>query len=247
MPKFFVVSDVHGFYDELRNALDDAGFDPENTDHYLISCGDNFDRGPQNLEVQKFFIRTPRTILIRGNHEDLFVELITVDEGRPYSHHKSNGTYDTALQLTGFDPVMASIRNYDFADAAKNTPFYKKIIPAMLDYFETEHYVFTHAWVPSILNRDKSYSYITSWREADGAQWEQARWLNGIDAAQTADEEKTIICGHWHTSYGHSKYENKGSEFGDDADFTPYYGPGVIGIDACTAHSGMVNCLVIDD
>ena len=46
MPKFFVVSDVHGFYDELLNALDDAGFDSENTDHYLISCGDNFDRGP---------------------------------------------------------------------------------------------------------------------------------------------------------------------------------------------------------
>ena len=97
------------------------------------------------------------------------------------------------------------------------------------------------------MNRDKSYSYITSWREADGVQWEKARWFNGIDAAQTADEEKTIICGHWHTSYGHRKYENKGSEFGDDADFTPYYGPGVIGIDACTAHSGMVNCLVIDD
>lgn len=117
----------------------------------------------------------------------------------------------------------------------------------MLDYFETEHYVFTHAWVPSILNRDKSYSYITSWREADGVQWEKARWFNGIDAAQTADEEKTIVCGHWHTSYGHRKYENKGSEFGDDADFTPYYGPGVIAIDACTAYSGMVNCLVIDD
>ena len=131
----------------------------------------------------------------------------------------SSGTYDTELQLTGFDPVMASIRNY----------------------------VFTHAWVPSILNRDKSYSYITSWREADGVQWEKARWFNGIDAAQTADEEKTIICGHWHTSYGHRKYENKGSEFGDDADFTPYYGPGVIAIDACTAYSGMVNCLVIDD
>ena len=59
------------------------------------------------------------------------------------SYHKTNGTYDTALQLTVFDPVMASIRHYDFADAAKDTPFYKEIIPAMLDYFETEHYL---AW-----------------------------------------------------------------------------------------------------
>lgn len=43
----------------------------------------------------------------------------------------------------------------------------KKIIPAMLDYFETEHYVFTHAWVPSILNRDKSYSYIMNVHQSD--------------------------------------------------------------------------------
>ena len=59
--------------------------------------------------------------------------------------------------------------------------------------------------------------------------------------------EKTIVCGHWHTSYGHSKYEHKGTEFGEDADFSPYYGPGIIAIDACTAFSGKVNCLVIED
>ena len=33
-------------------------------------------------------------ILIRGNHEDLFVELVTTDAGMPYSYHKSNGTND---------------------------------------------------------------------------------------------------------------------------------------------------------
>ena len=123
----------------------------------------------------------------------------------------------------------------------------KEIIPAMLDYFETEHYVFTHGWIPSIPNRDKSYSYISSWREADREQWNQARWFNGMDATQTADENKTIVCGHWHTSYGHSKYEHKGTEFGEDADFSPYYGPGIIAIDACTAFSGKSNCLVIED
>lgn len=100
------------------------------------------------------------------------------------------------------------------------------------------------AFIP---NRDKSYGYISSWREADREQWNQARWFNGMDAAQTADENKTIVCGHWHTSYGHSKYEHKGTEFGEDAEFSPYYGPGIIAIDACTAFSGKVNCLVIED
>ena len=93
----------------------------------------------------------------------------------------------------------------------------------------------------------ENYAYISSWREADREQWNRARWFNGMDAAQTADENKTIVCGHWHTSYGHSKYEHKGTEFGEDADFSPYYGPGIIAIDACTAFSGKVNCLVIED
>ena len=55
-----------------------------------------------------------------------------------------------------------SLWYYDFADAAKNMPFYKNIIPTMVDYFETEHYVFTHGWIPCISNRDKSYSYRPS-------------------------------------------------------------------------------------
>ena len=248
--RYYVISDVHGYYTQMKSALEKAGFFSDTTPHKLIMLGDLFDRGYEAKQLQRFILEQmeqDKIILIRGNHEDLFVELVTTDAGMPYSYHKSNGTYDTALQLTGFDPVMASIRHYDFADAAKDTPFYKEIIQAMLDYFETEHYVFTHGWIPSIPNRDKSYSYISSWREADREQWNQARWFNGMDAAQTADENKTIVCGHWHTSYGHSKYEHKGTEFGEDADFSPYYGPGIIAIDACTAFSGKVNCLVIED
>ena len=43
MPKFFVVSDVHGFYDEMKNALDEAGFEDckicgtNSLDEYVIT------------------------------------------------------------------------------------------------------------------------------------------------------------------------------------------------------------------
>lgn len=161
--RYYVISDVHGYYTQMKSALEKAGFFSDTTPHKLVMLGDLFDRGHEAKQLQHFILEQmeqDKIILIRGNHEDLFVELVTTDAGMPYSYHKSNGTYDTALQLTGFDPVMASIRHYDFADAAKDTPFYKEIIPAMLDYFETEHYVFTHGWIPSIPNRDKSYSYI---------------------------------------------------------------------------------------
>ena len=65
--------------------------------------------------------------------------------------------------------------------------------------------------------------------------------------AQTCMEEKTVLCGHWHTSYGQSKYEHRGPEFGPGADFSPYIAPGIIALDACTAYSGKVNIYIIED
>ena len=58
---------------------------------------------------------------------------------------------------------------------------------------------------------------------------------------------KTIVCGHWHCSFGHAHYEGRGGEFDDDSDLTPYYGDGIIALDACTPVSGRVNCIVVRD
>ena len=142
--------------------------------------------------------------------------------------------------------TMAALRPYDFADAAKRTPYYRKIIPSMLDYYETERYVFVHGWIPCICEHGK-YSFCSDWRNADAAWWANSRWFNGMDAAQTCMEDKTVVCGHWHASYGHAKYEQKGEEFGPGADFSPYFGPGVIALDACTAYSGKINVIVLED
>ena len=43
------------------------------------------------------------------------------------------------------------------------------------------------------------------------------------------------------------KSRNRGSEFGADADFLPYYAPGIIALDACTAFNGKVNVVVLED
>lgn len=245
--RYYVTADIHGFYMEFQTALRSSGYYEDPEPHKLIILGDLFDRGTEAKRLQDFILNNREdVILIRGNHEDLFEELITADEGLPYSHHVSNGTYQTALQLTEFEPTMARIRNYDFADAARETPYYETIIPSMLDCYETDHYVFVHGWIPCIHSR-KGYSYYSEWRKAGAGEWHQARWYNGMDAARTCMEEKTIVCGHWHTSYGHSKYEGKGTEFGSDADFSPYYAPGIIALDACTAYSGRVNIITIDD
>ena len=92
MKKYFVVSDIHSFYNALIEGLKRAGYDQENPNHILVVCGDIFDRGGQPLEVYNFLISLPkeRRVLIRGNHEYLLRELI--NRQMPYSHDESNGT-----------------------------------------------------------------------------------------------------------------------------------------------------------
>ena len=248
--KYYITADIHSFYTEFHHALEQAGYFNDPEPHKLIVLGDIFDRGQEALKMQQFILQLMEqdaVILVRGNHEDLYEEMVTIDEGLPVRHHKNNGTYGTALQLTGYDPALALVRNLDFAAAAQSTPYYQQIIPATVEYYETAHYVFVHGWIPSIKERDGSYSYRADWREATALEWRRARWINGMDAAQSCIEDKTILCGHWHSSYGHATYEHKGSEFGHDADFSPYYGTGVIALDACTAFSKKVNVIILED
>ena len=80
-------------------------------------------------------------------------------------------------------------------------------------------------------------------KEKNGHRLPELRQL----AARRKLKVQAIVCGHWHASYGHTVYEKKGSEFGPDANFQPYYGNGIIALDACTVVSGFVNCIIIDD
>ena len=255
MAKFFVVSDIHSFYTPLKKALDNSGFDPNNEDHWLVVCGDAFDRGDESWAVLPFLMSLERKILVRGNHDDLLEECCK--RGFPHWHDALNGTKKTIDDLGGagygmpFDECCYITYN--------KTAGYRS---ALVDYFETKNYIFVHGWIPCECygegydpnkpwhQYNKTFKYKPDWRECNDVEWESARWINGIERAQDGIIElgKTIVCGHWHCSLGHS-YDSKGeiSEFGSDAIWEPWYHEGCIAIDRCTAHTGEVNVLVLED
>jgi len=256
--RYFVVTDVHAFTSELIKALTEAGFFTCTEEHRLILIGDCLDRGKEAEKMQAFLLslmEEGRLILIKGNHEDLFLDMledyyeIRFDIMYGMSHHARNGTFDTALQLTGFSKKDALSMTGAFLYAAKHTPFVKTIIPHAIDYFETPHYIFTHGFLPSEETYGR-YKLLENWREADEAAWRRARWINGMKAVCEHGNRvagKTVVTGHFHTSYGHAVIHKNGSEFGSNAIFGPFYADGIIALDGCTAHSGKVNCIVIDD
>lgn len=92
MKKYFIVTDIHSFYDEMIKALNTAGFDINNPEHIFVSLGDLLDRGEKPLQCLQFVNNLPddRKILIRGNHEDLIEAAIARKDFK--SNDYSNGT-----------------------------------------------------------------------------------------------------------------------------------------------------------
>lgn len=257
--KYYVVSDVHGFYSEMIKALKEAGFFEETEPCKVVVVGDLLDRGSEARKLIEFMLKLhyeDMLIYIMGNHETLLVDCLldVARSGWVPDHHLHNRTWDTLLQISGMTDEEGERDRREVVRRVIESSYYQILLPAAIDYYETERYIFTHGWLPCV-NVKGSGAYVTGeydpdWRAAEPERWKAARWFNGMRMAclcKAIDPGKTVVCGHWHASYGHKIVDHIGTEFGEDADFTPFYGEGIVAIDACTAESGFVNCVVIVD
>lgn len=229
--KLFVVSDIHSFYTIFKNALDISGFDPLNESHWLIVLGDVFDRGEESVKILNYLMSLERKILIRGNHETLLEECLL--RGYPEAYDFANKTAKTIWQLG----------NNSLGDVY--TPAYqrvKKYLDSLVNYFETENYIFVHSWIPFVTHNEK-FSYYDNWRDAPQDLWDKATWANPFEmyGCTLNKTNKTIVSGHWHCSTGHEMFENNYQLW------EPFYGEGFIGIDRCTAKTKECNVLVLED
>ena len=240
MKRLFVVSDIHGHYTLLKKALYDAGFDEKNEEHLFVCCGDLFDRGIENRKVYDFVRHLPRKVLICGNHDRRLAQILTTKQANVYDLY--NGTDKTLEEFFGVDSIGGN--------GEIHLPKYEKMagrlcrfIGEMADFYETEHYVFVHGWIP-IEIEGKTPLILKNWRKADEEAWYHARFLEwqqlyGTPAMLTG---KTIVCGHRPTRLGHMFDPSR-----EPDDSTIFYGDGMIAIDAGTVRSGRVNVLVLDE
>jgi serine/threonine protein phosphatase 1 len=236
----FAVSDVHGHYTQLKSALDRAGYCPENPAHLLICCGDYFDRGSENLRVLKYFDYLDRKILLRGNHDDMLLKLLRTGQLEP--HHYTNGMLTTVWEFFG----KYSVDGFDCIDFSGHTRMVDRITDFFHDtvnYFETEHYVFTHGWLPTTLSASGTI-IDPNWRRASPERWRAAHFLRWTDMYPKCGRlpDRTLVCGHMPAFFAADLYPERRPD-----DSSILRKDGLIAIDAGTFSSGTVNVLVIPD
>lgn len=239
--KYFVSADIHGYFDEWMQALKEKGFDINNPNHKIIICGDALDRGRQPKQIIDFILSNKdKVILIRGNHEDLMEEMILRNNNTAMD--LSNGTAYTIIDLY---PEW-QISEFDLSKIARETRL-QEMLDLCVDYFETDHYIFVHGWIPIIEN---CYLYDENWRNARKERWQKARWTNPVIMYRNEiyEPNKTIVCGHWHCSaLWHEQNPEQYEEVGEKANFEPFITDNMIALDACTANTKKVNAIVIED
>jgi len=246
--KLFVVSDIHGHYKELRKALEKAGFIPGEESHLLIACGDYFDRGSENRLVFEYLNEIQNKILIKGNHEDMLALILEMK-------HIGRGGFTNGIDSTiydffgyeaigGLDPSYQEAYHLNLDGKEETVAALRCFMDQMYDYFETERYVFTHGWLPTVKTEDGACFIKEDFRYEQPGLWERARFAEWYRRYQQGAmlEGKTIVCGHRTSRFGCLFDEKR-----DPMDFSPFYADGMIAIDTATAQSKQVNVLVVEE
>jgi hypothetical protein len=246
--KYFVFSDVHGDYGSLIDALEEAGYNPHNENHQIISLGDNFGRADDTAYGQggsfaiyryltsQHHARPP--ICIRGNHESILLDIL--NRGRLTYTDIMNGEDRT---LTSFSNVSDARWQIDEAISLTERTGVRRWIQKMSWYFTTKNYIFVHGFLPHTINDYCSFEQIPD------EDWHEASWCDTIaelsnETEEEAHDRKTVVLGH----FGNTKLRQKLENY-PGIDNSTWYSDryNVIGLDATTLINHMVNVAVIED
>lgn len=249
---YFVFADPHGNYEALITAITEMGYDAANPQHQLIGLGDYFGRAAQSnsdcVNIWKYLTsphHTNKPICIRGNHESILIDAIERRELTEIDIY--NGEHNTFASFLGRYPNQLKRDCYLQFDAAKvmmNIGFYDwlKSLPW---YFETEHYIFTHGFVPL-------QWFGKKWKLSDLGDWEwnTASWAKTPDYIWTLDQthtkiDKTVVFGHWRAKELNERFAGKWEEV--DGDIYVDKERKLIGLDTTTVLSYKVGCIILED
>ncbi|MBQ2989547.1 MAG: metallophosphoesterase [Clostridia bacterium] len=246
--KIFAVSDIHGCCDALKRSLEEAGFVKNDDGCLLIVIGDCFDRGDENREVFDFLNGIKNKIIIRGNHEDMLEQLL---EKKHIGRSGFSNGMDTTMYSFFGEQAIGDLDVYyqfsyklNFRGRESVVEELRTFLSQTYDYFETEHYIFTHGWLPAVVDEEGNGAVKEAFRYETPSEWKRARfteWYRMYGAGAVL-KDKTIVCGHRTSRFACLLGERR-----EPDDYSPFMAKGIAAIDTSTVQSGKVNVLVIED
>ena len=238
MHKVFVVSDIHGHYTVLKEALDSAGFDPSRDDHSLLALGDYFDRGEESYEVYRYLsdlMNKSKAKGILGNHDLFMLEFLEGKDDRVQFNILHNGFLKTLESFTGKKlPDPFSVDLNALRDIVNRVaPNLYEWLDSMPLFIEHENTIFTHGGI-----------------DGDNPDWRNTpreRFVWQYQDRLTPPEGRRIVVGHDRTALIRGRYEpSKLLDPSDGELFKPIDRGHVLFIDSFVEYSKQINVVTFD-
>lgn len=221
LKSYFVISDIHGCLSEFVEILEN--WDPFT--QQLIILGDLIDRGIDSLGVIEL-IREIQckydVIVLKGNHEDLFLKHLSLTGEEHKDRHMRNGGQDTLdsfmLGETYEEQLKFIHTNYsDIVNWLEKLPY----------YHETKDFIFVHAGINL---------QIENWKQTSERDfiWDRTTFLE----ENINNTGKIIIFGHTETNTLPNSTSN-------DVWYSPCKSK--IGIDGGCVYGGQLNYLILEE
>ncbi|MGN1373248.1 MAG: metallophosphoesterase [Candidatus Coproplasma sp.] len=250
--KYFAFSDAHGDYNALMEAVKEYGYQPENPDHTLISCGDNFGRaetGEGSRGIYEYLtspIHKNPPVCLMGNHELILINILL--KRSISAVDIQNGEHKTLYSFLDMNPEEVELTPYAIDCVSRSS-----VTDWLLDrpfWFETANYIFLHGFLP--FDWEQTQFITENLASVSREVWENSCWAQTptmIDAFKTFFPDglkKWIVFGHWHNVELRKKYEQivnyeTRHSIWKDGKLK------LIGLDNCTILSHKIEMLVIDD
>ncbi|MEC9485728.1 MAG: fructose-bisphosphatase class III [Candidatus Izemoplasma sp.] len=147
--KYFVISDIHGFYDAMIASLNNEGYEAHEKNHHLYVLGDMFDRGDQSKEVLEYLYNAHKkgmADILLGNHDVFLIEFLEGDYQRAWFNINHNGTDKTLFSLSGLVPKKHNLEKIQDV-IHKRYPYLLSWLKSLPLYFELGEYIFVHGGI----------------------------------------------------------------------------------------------------
>ena len=220
----YVMSDLHGCYDEYLKMLEKINF---SDDDMLYIAGDIMDRGPKPMEILLDIYNRPNVCLIRGNHEYMALECFEILHAPLEKLSEEKKEIISAWQLNG--GVATSDEFHKLSRVEKGTA--TCLLYAIDNYREVSvggrNYILMHAapknFIPEKLPEDYSFEDFLYWAAPD---YDQVYF-----------KDKFLVTGHTPTAFIE----------GNPRPNSIFRKNNHIAIDCGAAMGGRLGCLRLDD
>ena len=208
---FYYYTDVHGFYQLHRAALNYCFQQDPNA--MVIYGGDACDRGPDGYKIMHELLNNPQVVYLKGNHEDIFVHaarfILNDYKEKLEPQSIKNYLYEATIKDYAVPQIQLSIYNGGYntlmawmLDGMPND-FVSQIDKLPLT-FSTDTMDFCHAGtIPKIFNRvaqDEYEGEIPDKEDAELILWDR----NMLGYGWT--HNRICVYGHTPTPHLPSKY-----------------------------------------